>query len=109
MALAFLAHSTVAIAIASIDPQGVSSVFPDAESYWQKQLQWIQTGYDPEYQLSAWVPSQLKLIGGAFVFSYTSLGGITFYEGFYEVDLMNFYNAQLINQSVNPALALALG
>ncbi|MEW6212011.1 MAG: hypothetical protein AB1631_26885 [Acidobacteriota bacterium] len=109
MALAFLAHSSLAIALACIDPQGVASVFPDAQDYWQKQLQWIQSGYDPEYQLSAWVPAHIKLIGGAFLFSYTSLGGITFYEGFYEVDLMNFYNAQLINQSVNPTLALALG
>jgi len=109
MALAYAAHCTVVIALAYADPQRVALLLPGAEGYWQKQLHWIQTGTDPEYKLSAWVPAHLTLLGAAFLFSYTSLGGILFYEGFFEVDLMNFYNAQLMAQSSNHALSLALG
>lgn len=109
MALAYTAHCAVVIALAYADPQHVAPLLPGAESYWQKQLQWIQTGTDPEYKLSAWVPAHLMLLGAAFLFSYTSLGSILFYEGFFEVDLMNFYNAQLMAQSSNHALSLALG
>jgi hypothetical protein len=109
MALAYTSHCALVIALAYLDPQHVAPLLPGAESYWQKQIQWIQTGQDPEYKLSAWVPAQLTLLGAAFLFSYTSLGGILFYEGFFEVDLMNFYNAQLMAQSSNHALSLALG
>jgi hypothetical protein len=109
MALTYLAHCAVVIALAYADPQRVAPLLPGAEAYWQKQIQWIQTGTDPEYKLAAWVPAHLKLLGAAFIFSYTSLGSIIFYEGFFEVDLMNFYNAQLMAQSSNHALSLALG
>ena len=109
IALAYMAHCVVVIALAYADPQRVAPILPGAESYWQKQIQWIQTGADPEYKLSAWVPAHLMLLGAAFLFSYTSLGSILFYEGFFEVDLMNFYNAQLMAQSSNHALSLALG
>lgn len=109
MALTYLAHCAVVIALAYADPQRVAPLLPGAEAYWQKQIQWIQTGADPEYKLAAWVPAHLKLLGAAFIFSYTSLGSIIFYEGFFEVDLMNFYNAQLMAQSSNHALSLALG
>lgn len=109
MAAAYVAHCVVVIALSYADPQHVAPLLPGAESYWQKQLQWIQTGQDPEYKLSAWVPAHLMLMGAAFLFSYTSLGSILFYEGFFEVDLMNFYNAQLMAQSNNHALSLALG
>jgi hypothetical protein len=109
MALTYMAHCAVVIALAYADPQHVAAILPGAESYWQKQIHWIQTGTDPEYKLSAWVPAHLMLLGAAFLFSYTSLGGILFYEGFFEVDLMNFYNAQLMAQSSNHALSLALG
>jgi hypothetical protein len=109
LALSYTAHCTLVIALAYADPQTVAPLLPGAESYWQKQLHWIQTGADPEYKLSAWVPAHLMLLGAAFLFSYTSLGCILFYEGFFEVDLMNFYNAQLMSQSSNHALSLALG
>lgn len=109
MALAYMAHCALVIAFAYADPERVAPLLPGAESYWQKQLQWIQTGTDPEYKLSAWVPAHLMLLGAAFLFSYTSLGSILFYEGFFEVDLMNFYNAQLMAQSSNHAWSLALG
>jgi hypothetical protein len=109
IALTYMAHCAAVIALAYMDPRGVAVVLPGAESYWQKQIHWIQTGTDPEYKLSAWVPAHLTLLGAAFIFSYTSLGGILFYEGFFEVDLMNFYNAQLMSESNNHALSLALG
>lgn len=50
-----------------------------------------------------------RLLGGTTLYSYTSLGALTFYEGFYEVDLMNFYTAQLLRHSQNGPQALALG
>lgn len=109
MALAYLAHCAVVMALAYADPQRVAPLLPGAEAYWQKQIHWIQTGADPEYRLATWVPAHLRLLGAAFLFGYTSLGGIIFYEGFFEVDLMNFYNAQLMAQSSNHALSLALG
>lgn len=109
IALAYLAHCALVIALAYSDPRGVAPILPGAEAYWQKQIRWIQTGADPEYRLSAWVPAHLTLLGAAFLFSYTSLGSILFYEGFFEVDLMNFYNAQLMAQSSNHAVSLALG
>ena len=109
MAVAYIAHCAVVIALSYADPSRVAPLLPGAEDYWHKQIGWIQTGMDPEYQLSAWVPAHLKLLGGAVLFSYTSLGSIIFYQGFYEVDLMNFYNAQLMAQSSNQALSLALG
>ena len=107
--LAYLAHCAVVIAVAYADPQRVAPLLPGAEAYWQKQIRWISTGADPEYRLSAWVPAHLALLGAAFLFSYTSLGSILFYEGFFEVDLMNFYNAQLMAHSSNHAVSLALG
>jgi hypothetical protein len=109
IALTYVAHCAVVIALAYADPGGAAVILPGAESYWQKQIHWIQTGTDPEYKLSAWVPAHLMLLGSAFIFSYTSLGSILFYEGFFEVDLMNFYNARLMSESSNHALSLALG
>lgn len=109
MAVAYIAHCVLVIALAYADPHHVASILPGADAYWQKQIHWIQTGSDPEYKLSAWIPAHLSLLGAAFLFGYTSLGSILFYEGFFEVDLMNFYNAQLMAQSNNHALSLALG
>lgn len=109
IALAYAAHCLVVIALAHADPQGVSPLLPDADAYWQKQILWITTGYDPEYQLSAWVPAHLRLLVGTVVYTYTSFGVLIFYEGFYEVDLMNFYTAQLLHRSQSQPLALAVG
>lgn len=109
VALAFLAHSALVIVLAGAQPQRAAALLPNAAEYWEKQLRWIQTGQDPEYELSAWVPAHLQLLGGTLLYTYTSLGGLTFYEGFREVDLMNFYNAQLLNRSGNRAWALLLG
>ncbi|MBI4747632.1 MAG: hypothetical protein HY774_04045 [Acidobacteria bacterium] len=109
LALAYLFHSLVVILFSIHDPQGMALVLPDAEAYWKKSWAWIQTGYEPEYQLANWVPAHFLLLGAAIVFGYTSLGSIIFFQGFYEVDLMNYYNAQLIGVSTNRWLALVLG
>jgi hypothetical protein len=109
IALAYAAHCAVVIALAQADPQGVAPLVPHGETYWQKQLQWITTGDDPEYSWAAWVPAHLRLLAGTTLYSYTSLGGLTFHEGFYEVDLMNFYTAQLLRHSHNQPLALVAG
>jgi hypothetical protein len=109
IALAFVVHCAAVITLAQVDPQGVAAILPDAEAYWHKQLLWITTGDDPEYHWVNWVPAHVRLLGGTTLYSYTSLGALTFYEGFYEVDLMNFYTAQLLRQSHSQPLALATG
>jgi hypothetical protein len=43
------------------------------------------------------------------LFTYTSLGFIPLWQGFYEVDLMNFYVGQLLAHSSSPWSALILG
>lgn len=80
-----------------------------AVAYWQKQITWIRTGRDPEYALSAWVPAHVQLLAGVVIFSFTSWGVIPFAQGFYEVDLMNYYNAKLAATSLNEPLAIATG
>lgn len=107
--VAFVVHCAVAIAVARADPQAVASLLPDAQDYWHKQMAWIQTGSDPEYELSAWVPAHLQLLGATVVFGFTSFGAIPFHQGFYEVDLMNFYHGRLIAHSSDRPLALMTG
>lgn len=109
IAVAFGAHCALVIAAAHVDSAHVSALLPGADAYWQKQLLWIRTGQDPEYDVSTWWPAHLQLLAGTILYSYSSLGGLTFYEGFREVDLMNFYNAQLVGVSRNHLRALALG
>lgn len=109
IALAFVAHSMLVITVAYVQPAAVAPLLPDADDYWQKQIAWIETGSDPEYELAAWVPAHVQLLAAVVFLSFTSFGVIPFYEGFYEVDLMNFYNAQLIARSSNQTLALMTG
>lgn len=109
IATAYVAHCVLVIAVSYASPERAAPLLPDARGYWQKQIAWIETGTDPEYELSAWVPAHLQLLGAVVVLGFTSLGTITFYQGFYEVDLMNLYNAQLLGASINQPLALVLG
>lgn len=109
IAVTFCVHSVIVIAAADLFPERCRKVVPDGEEYWRRQLAWIRTGQDPEYELSAWAPAHAQLLGATLVFSYTSLGGLTFYQGFYEVDLMNYYNGRLAHDSVHPAAAVAFG
>lgn len=109
IALAFFAHSLLVIGLSYADPERAAALLPGADWYWNKQYTWITTGWDPEYQLAAWVPAHLQLLGVMILYTFTSLGAITFYVGFYQVDLMNFYNAQLMNSSANELQALVIG
>ena len=107
--LTFAVHSVLVIALAAAAPQRTAAILPGAADYWDKQQTWIKTGVDPEYQLEAWVPAHLQLLAASSLFTFTSLGTITFGQGFYEVDLMNYYNAQLLGRSHSAPLALLLG
>jgi hypothetical protein len=107
--LAFLAHCAAALAIAGADPESAARIMPGAQEYWEKQRAWIQTGLDPEYEPGVWIPAHVGQLGGAVLYSYVSLGWLTFFEGFREVDWMNFYGARLMVCSRSPATALLLG
>ena len=107
--IAFATHCGVAILLAYSHPAAAAEMLPDGADYWQKQQSWICTGVDVEYELSAWVPAHAQLLVGSTVFSFTSLGAVTFYHGMYEVDLMNYYTGQLLSHSRNRPWALVLG
>lgn len=109
MAVAFVVHCALVITCSALDPTATAAILPDAEDYWQKQVRWIVTGADPEYELSVWIPSHLLLCVATIVMSLMSLGVLTLERGFYEVDLMNYYNGQLWQASHNGPLALLLG
>lgn len=109
MGLAFLSHCVTAVTLVSRAPEASSVVMPDAAAYWDKQRHWIETGEDPEYQLSAWVPAHAQLAIGATIYTASSLGALTFAQGFYEVDLMNFYLGQLIRNAEHPGVAALTG
>lgn len=107
--LAFGAHCLLAIFMSAHDPTLASRCFPDADAYWQKNLTWIRTGQDPEYELMNWVPAHVQLLLGMVVLGYLSLGALPIYQGIHEVDLMNFYVGRLVINSQEGLTALALG
>jgi hypothetical protein len=109
LATAFAAHSSVAIALSWFDPQRMAAILPGAEDYWQKQWVWITTGEDPENATLLWLKRHLLLAAAATVWSIGSLGVITFQRGFFEVDLMNYYNGRLLEYSQDPLWGLLLG
>ncbi|HLY07664.1 MAG TPA: hypothetical protein VKW04_00020 [Planctomycetota bacterium] len=107
--LAFAAHSVVVMLLAAHAPDAAARLLPGAAEYWLKQREWIRTGWDPEYETAAWTSSHLGQLGGVIVYSYASLGWITFAEGFREVDWMNYYCVQLMRSSTSPLTAGLLG
>jgi hypothetical protein len=109
VAIAFATHAVLAIAVAYYHPAAAAACMPGAESYWQRQQTWITRGEDPEYQVAHWLPAQAQLLVAMIALAATSLGAIPFAEGFYQVDLMNFYNGRLLSISLDPWLAAALG
>ena len=109
IALTFLTHCIVVIALARQMPDTVGPLLPGAEEYWQKQVVWIETGQDPEYEPSAWVPAHFVILMGTALYSFTSFGALAFYSGFQQVDMMNFYNARLMAQSISEPMALGFG
>jgi hypothetical protein len=109
LAAVFAGHSVAIIGVTSIAPETAAAMVPGGEEYWQKQWHWITTGKDPEYEWHAWGPAHAQLFCGTTLFSVTSLGVITLHQGFFEVDLMNYYNGQLLRISRRPELALCYG
>jgi len=109
LATTFTAHSLTMIAITVVAPDVGFELVPDGEAYWLKQRAWITSGEDPEYKWQAWGPAHAQLLAGTTLYSLTSLGAITIHQGFYEVDLMNYYNGRLIGISRNPVVALWFG
>jgi hypothetical protein len=106
---AFVGHSALFIALAASDPERLALLMPAGQAYWQESHQWIVTGLSQEYDVSWWLPAHLQWLVAVSVFTYLSLGVATFWQGFYELDLMNCYVGQLMASSHNPLLALALG
>jgi hypothetical protein len=109
MALAFASHSLLVIAGSRFLPDWTEPILPTAAEYWAKQERWILTGEDPEYEWMAWIPAHLHLLAAATLWDFSSLGLLTFQHGFYEVDLMNYYNGRLLEKSDNPVWSLTLG
>ncbi|MGE3806611.1 MAG: hypothetical protein AB7K24_18240 [Gemmataceae bacterium] len=109
VAAAFLGHSLSMILLAAFAPAYIVDSFPPGFQYWEQSRSWIVTGFSPEYDLSWWLPAHVQLLAGVAVFTYTSLGLLTFWQGLYEVDLMNVYVGHLLAHSHTPWLALACG
>lgn len=109
MALSFLAHCVLMISLTSYDPQGIAEIYPPGEAYWNQTYQWVVSGDSPEYRLSYWLGAHAQLVGASTFFSFTSMGFITLWQGFKEVDLMNCYVGNMLNQSKNPAITLLVG
>jgi hypothetical protein len=107
--IVFAAHSLPVIALTIAGGDTVAASLPDAEGYWQANLRWIVTGHDPEYEIVNWLPAHLQLLGAIIVLGYLSMGLIPFYQGFYEVDLMNYYVGRLVTESAGSPLALLCG
>jgi hypothetical protein len=103
----FVSHCVLVTYASSLDPQGTSAILPGAHAYWERQLTWIRTGIDPEYRTGEWLGAHAQLAAACSVFTITSLGWLTFLEGFKEVDLMNYYAGRLWASSGHVETALA--
>lgn len=103
------AHSAMAIALSANDPAGAASVLPGAGDYWDQTRHWVQTGDDPEYEWSTWLPRHLLLFPAAVACGLISLGLVAFARGVEQVDLMNFYVGRMAAQSDSPAVAILCG
>lgn len=106
---ALVGHSALIIGLVANDPASAAAFFPAGEAYWQESCDWILTGRSKEYLLSWWLPAHGQLLVAALLFSYTSLGFVTLWQGLYEVDLMNCYVGRLLLHAQNPAVALTVG
>jgi hypothetical protein len=108
IALVFASHSVLAIALSAAD-ETTRAVLPGAEAYHQRARHWIVTGENDEYDPAAWLPVHLSQLAAVALASYLSLGGLVFWRGVEQVDLMNYYVGRLLADSHSPATALLLG
>jgi hypothetical protein len=106
--LAFISHCALVIFLTTLSPERTGSILPHAPAYWQQQITWITTGVDKEYEWRTWLPHHFQLAIAASLISFSSLGSLAYYQGFHEVDLMNFYTGELILHSRNRYMALFL-
>jgi hypothetical protein len=109
VAIAFAAHSALAIAFAALSPVAAAESLPGGADYFAKQLAWIRSGVDPEYEVSTWLPTHVGILGGVTATGYLSLGLFPFLAGFEQADLMNFYVGRLLRESQGWTVALLLG
>lgn len=109
VAVAFGAHSLCAILLAYHAPERAAACMPSGAAYFAKQLHWIKTGEDPEYVVANWLPAHFQLLGAMILFTYLSLGFLPFVQGFFEVDLMNYYVGRLLAGSDGSPVSLLLG
>jgi hypothetical protein len=103
------AHSAMAIALSASDPAGTAAVLPGADDYWDQTRHWVQTGDDPEYEWSTWLPRHLILFPAAVACGLITLGVVAFARGVEQIDLMNFYVGRMAAQSDSPAIAILCG
>jgi hypothetical protein len=109
LALAFGVHCAAGIVLARFWPELAATCFPGGEAYWANNLVWIRTGVDPEYEPLNWVPAHAQLVGAVGLLGYLSMGLIPLFQGFHEVDLMNFYVGRLLAGSNDSVVSLLLG
>lgn len=109
IALAFIAHSAVAVVLSRSDPQRCAQIMPEAGNYWDRQHRWITTGVNEEYKVASWLPAHIQMFLGVSIFSFTSFGTVVFHDGFVQVDMMNYYNAQLTGISNDELRAVGFG
>jgi len=105
----FIAHSAAAISLTLLDPAAAASLFTGGADYWQRSEAWIRTGVDPERNVAAWLPAQLRETAGMVVFGATSLGLVPLAQGVYQIDLMNYFVGRLIPASRSAVVALLVG
>lgn len=109
ISLAFVFHSVMAVGLSRQYPEVCAEILPKAASYWDRQERWIKTGINEEYEVSSWLPGHIQMFFGTAFFSFTSFGAVVFHEGFVQVDMMNYYNAQLAKESQSEIRAIGFG
>jgi hypothetical protein len=106
---ALLVHNVLAVLLVMHDPVRMAGLIDGGPAYWDKTLRWLQTGENDEYALRYWVPHHLQLLAAMTFFTYVSLGWVTLWRGFYEIDWMNYYVGNLMTHSQSPWPAVAVG
>jgi hypothetical protein len=106
--LVFAAHSAVVI-LASAQDAGTARVLPQADAYWQKTWLWVSQGIDTEYHWQNWISTHGLLLLLVPIAAYTSFGLLPLWQGFEQLDLMNYYVGRLIAMSESPWKAVLFG
>lgn len=109
ISLAFVFHSVMAVGLSRQYPEVCAEILPKSAEYWDRQQRWIKTGVNEEYQVASWLPGHIQMFFGTAFFSFTSFGTVVFHEGFVQVDMMNYYNAQLAKESQSEVRAISYG